>query len=63
MKAMTYEDWRRRFPNDPAPFVIYDRYSSDLQDTSTGINRQRTDVTPPFRPAPTGFYRGLACLA
>lgn len=40
MKALTYEDWRRRFPTEPAPFAIYDRYSSDLQDTSTGVNRQ-----------------------
>lgn len=40
MKALTYDEWRRRFPREPAPFAIYDRYSSDLQDTSTGVNRQ-----------------------
>lgn len=39
MKALTYEEWRKR-TQEPAPFVIYDRYSSDLQDTSTGVNRQ-----------------------
>lgn len=40
MKALTYEEWRKR-TKEPAPFVIYDRYSSDLQDTSTGVNRQK----------------------
>lgn len=40
MKALTYDEWRRLHPKEPAPFVIYDRFSSDLQDTSSGTLRQ-----------------------